>query len=68
MADRKLSDNLIGFFLLLLAGKGGNWLITPMRHPNASTLDYVLTWIQIVVCVVAGIYLLRKARSRPGAT
>ncbi len=68
MADRKQSDTLIGAFLLLVAGKSGNWLITPLRHPDASTLDYALTWIQLAGCLLAGIWLLRRARSRPGAT
>jgi len=62
------SDTAIGALLLLVAAKSGNWLITPMRHPDASTLDYVLTWIQLGACLVAGIWLLRRARSRPGAT
>lgn len=68
MADRKRSDNLLGGLLLLIAGKGGNWLITPMRHPEATTLDYVLTWAQVILCLAAGIWLLWKARSQPSAT
>jgi hypothetical protein len=62
--DRKKSDEILGFLLLVIAGKGGNWLITPMSHPDAGTLEYVFTWVQIVVCLVAAIRLHRVARAR----
>ncbi len=65
MIDRKKSDHLLGVLLLLIAGKGGNWLLTPMRHPQATTLDYILTWGQLIVSIAAGIWLLRRARAQP---
>lgn len=64
VAYRNSRDNALSFLLLVIAGKGGNWLITPMRHPDATTVDYVLTWVQIVVCLVAAIRLHRIARAR----
>lgn len=32
----------------MLAGFAGNWLITPARHPEASTWMYVWIWIQLL--------------------
>lgn len=62
MNDKQKSDYLLGGLLLLVAGRSGNWLITPMSHPGAGTLEYVLTWAQVIVCVAAGFRLLRRSR------
>ena len=63
MIDKHKSDYLLGGLLLLVAGRSGNWLITPMSHPGATTLDYVLTWAQIIICLVAGARLLQRSRT-----
>ena len=63
MTDKLKSDYVLGGLLVLVAARGGNWLITPMSHPGATTLDYVLTWAQIIVCLVAGIRLIRRSKA-----
>ena len=68
MTDRKRSDNVLALLLLLLAGKAGNWLITPMRHPDASPFDYAMTWAQAILCLAAAMWLMRRAKSTPSAT
>jgi hypothetical protein len=68
MTDRKRSDGLLALLLIFLAGKGGNWLITPMRHPDATRFEYAMTWAQVVVCLAVALWLIGKARSAASAT
>ena len=63
MVNKAQSDYWLGGLLYLCAGMSGHWLITPTSHPNATTLQYVWIWGQIVVCLLAGTRLLRRAES-----
>ena len=63
MISRTRRDYLVGGFLILLAARAGNWLITPMRHPDASEFDLVAHWVQAVGSLVAGLWLVRRSRT-----
>jgi uncharacterized membrane protein (DUF485 family) len=68
MTDKLKSDYTLGVLLVFVAAYGGHWLITPINHPNATTLDYLFTWGQIVVCLVAGIRLIRRSTPQVSAS
>ena len=61
MTDKLKSDYALGVLLVFVAAQGGHWLITPIRHPDATTLDYAFTWAQIAICLVAGMRLIRRS-------
>ncbi len=46
----------------ILAGSAGNWLITPMRHPDASPLLYAWVWIQFIGGIALIVYAFRVRR------
>lgn len=64
MTARRFGTTALGVFLLFLAARGGNWLITPMRHPDATAVDYLLTWVQVLGGLAGGVWLLRRDRTR----
>ena len=63
MIDKLKSDYTLGVLLVFIAARGGNWLITPMSHPGATTLDYLFTWAQIIICLGAGFRLIARSRA-----
>ena len=54
---------IFAFLSWLLAAQGGHWLITPIRHPLASTTQYVLVWLQIAIGLAIGIWQYRKSHT-----
>jgi len=52
-----------GLFLAL-AGFSGNWLITPMRHPDASSLQRAGVIAQGLVCLGISLFLFVRRRPR----
>jgi hypothetical protein len=50
---------------LIIAANGVNWLITPMRHPNAGTAKTVAVIVQIVVAASVAIWLYLRQRRVP---
>lgn len=51
---------LSGVFLML-AAMGGNWLITPMAHPDASSMLRVGVVAQVVVGLAVAVWCWRLA-------
>ncbi|HEX6587809.1 MAG TPA: hypothetical protein VF039_02210 [Longimicrobiales bacterium] len=51
---------------LILAAAGGNWLITPMRHPDAGSVRTALVVLQIVVGVGLAVWANRRIRIESG--
>lgn len=65
--DRVFNSGVLAGMLLMLAASGGHWLITPMRHPDATTLDRALVGVQVIVSFGVGLWLFwRHRRSRSG--
>jgi uncharacterized membrane protein len=52
-----------GFFLAL-AGFSGNWLITPMSHPDASALQRAGVIAQGLICLGIALFLFVRRRQR----
>jgi hypothetical protein len=68
MNDTKSFDwGMVAGMLFLLAANAGNWLITPMRHPDAGPIQQSWAVAQAVVCFVAAIWIIRRHRSRRAA-
>jgi hypothetical protein len=65
MREQKAFDTGVtaGFFLAL-AGWAGNWLITPMSHPDATPLRRTLVIAQALVCLGIALFLFFAKRPR----
>ena len=63
---RSFDDGMLAGLLFALAGWAGNWLITPMRHPDAGPLRVALVVGQAVVCVSVAVWLVLHRRPRAG--
>ena len=66
MSNAKADQSLwtIGL-LLFVAAQAGNWLITPMRHPDASDLRVAAVVAQGVLALGGAIWLIvRRRRAR----
>ena len=48
--------------LFTFAALGGNWLITPARHPDSTPFQLWATVVGIVVCVAGVFALIRGYR------
>ncbi len=48
--------------LLILAARGGNWLITPASHPDSTPFQLWATVVGIVICVAGMFALIRRHR------
>lgn len=67
MTDSSKSDYALGTLLVLIAARGGHWLITPMRHPDATLIDHLFVWGQIIICLAAGLRLIRRSKTPASA-
>ena len=63
---KQFDAGLVAGGLLMLAARGGNWLITPARHPDSTPLDSWLTVAGMVVCVAVAVVFIRKHRNESG--
>ncbi len=63
MREQKVFDNgmMAGFFIAL-AAFAGNWLIT--LHPNASQARTAGVFVQALVCLGIGVYLILRHRPK----
>lgn len=49
--------------LLTLAAVSGHWLITPARHPNATSANTLFAWALIIVGLGGFVWLYLHKRS-----
>jgi hypothetical protein len=69
MTEQKSFDRgMLAGMLLMLGAIALHWFITPMRHPDAGTIEYWLTGIQAVVGIGGAIWLIVRRRARPSAS
>jgi hypothetical protein len=65
MREQKAFDaGVAAGFFLALAAWAGNWLITPMSHPDATPLRRTLVIVQALVCLAIGLFLYITKRPR----
>ena len=63
MREQKAFDNgMTAGFFLSFAAFAGNWLIT--LHPDASPLRTGGVWVQALVCLGIGLYLVLRRRPK----
>lgn len=69
MSNKVFKAGWFAGFLMAVAAQGGNWLITPMSHPDASPARKYAVIGQIVICLGASLWLTwRQNASAPSAT
>ena len=51
--------------LIMVAAFGGNWLITPMAHPDAGRLRTYGVIAQVLACTAAAIWSWTRATKSP---
>lgn len=66
-SQRPFDMGLLAGVLLSLGGNAGNWLITPMSHPTASSFQHAWEIGQFIGCTVAALWLIMKMRPRKDA-
>ena len=64
--QRAFDSGLLAGILAAVSGQAGNWLITPMRHPDAGTATTIAVAVLMVVCLGGAFWLI--ARRRPPAS
>ena len=47
---------------MAVAAQGGNWLITPMSHPDASDLRKYGVIAQVLICLGGSLWLMWRQR------
>ena len=52
---------------LSLAAYSVNWLITPMRHPDASAFEHSVVMVQALLSLGIALFLLLRRRPRPSS-
>lgn len=62
MYDATFIKGLFAGILLMLGGQAGHWFITPLAHPDASTLRHVLVALQAVIGFGGGAWFFSAAR------
>lgn len=63
MERTRLEPATVATFCMLAAGMAGHWLITPIRHPHATTAQYVTEWCVVVVGLVLAVREGRRSRA-----
>jgi len=54
---------MLAGMLFIFAALGGNWLITPARHPESTPFQLWATVAGIVICVAGAVAMIKKAPS-----
>ena len=68
MKERRAFDlGMLAGFFLSLAAYSVNWLITPMRHPNASAFEHSAVVVQAFLSLGIALFLLLRRRPRPSS-
>ena len=64
MRQHSLNPHFAAFALLLfVAARGGNWLITPMRHPNATDVQRWLVILQTILSAAGAVWFYRRFKA-----
>ncbi|MHB1095293.1 MAG: hypothetical protein ACYC3F_03895 [Gemmatimonadaceae bacterium] len=63
-SDKSFNSGMLAGVLFALAAQAGNWLITPMSHPDASNARWVGVVAQGVICISVAMWLFWRQRGR----
>ncbi|HEY3285945.1 MAG TPA: hypothetical protein VGJ96_02365 [Gemmatimonadaceae bacterium] len=66
-SDKSFNSGMLAGVLLALAAQAGNWLITPMSHPDASNARWAGVVAQGLVCASVALWLVWRRRARGGS-
>jgi hypothetical protein len=70
MTTQARNWQLLAGVMWIVGAFGGHWLITPANHPEATTINYVAAWVQLVGCAAVAIWAWRRSKTadtRPAA-
>lgn len=68
MSNKVFRSGWFAGFLMAVAAQGGNWLITPASHPDASTLRTYGVLAQVIGCLGISLWLMwRQQGAQPPA-
>ena len=69
MSEQKTFDlGAVAGFFIALAGFSGNWLITPMSHPDASALRRAAVLAQGLISLGIALFLFMGRRPRSSSS
>jgi hypothetical protein len=69
MDSRKsFNTGMLAGALFILAAQSGNWLITPMSHPDASDARWAAVVAQGVICASVALWLVLQQQKRRAGT
>ena len=60
-AEKARQYGAIAGMLAVVAGWSGNWLITPLSHPSASSTRQIAVVLQLVVAALLAAWYWRRA-------
>lgn len=67
-SQKAFNTGMLAGILLAVAGQAGNWLITPMSHPDASDARWAGVVAQGVLCGSVALWLVLRQRGRQAGT
>lgn len=68
MTEKRAFDfGAIAGFFIAVAGFSGNWLITPMSHPDASGVRRAAVIAQGLISLGIALFLYMRRRPRPSS-
>ncbi len=62
--DKSFNSGMLAGLLFALAAQSGNWLITPMSHPDASNARSAGVVAQGVICLSVALWLVWRQWQR----
>lgn len=62
MGRTRIGPATVSAICMLAAGMAGHWLITPVKHPDAATAQYVTAWCVVIVGLVLAVREGRRSR------
>ncbi|MBI2407753.1 MAG: hypothetical protein HYV19_05600 [Gemmatimonadetes bacterium] len=60
--SKTFASGMVAGMFLSIAGFSGNWLITPLRHPDASNAQRAGVVAQLVLCLAVTAWLVWRHR------
>ncbi len=61
---KSFNTGVVAGLLFAIAAQAGNWLITPMSHPNASDARWAGVVAQGTICMSTALWLVWRQRRR----
>ncbi len=67
-SQKSFNTGMLAGALFIIAAQAGNWLITPMSHPDASDARWAAVVAQGVICASISLWLVLRQRKQQAST